>query len=217
MPAERVLVVEDDRFLRVVGIVLDPGTSAERQAAYADFFAHDEPDFEGYCARLRARVGSLFPSEVRLVDSPERMRAALPGSHALVVESRLHGRERLLVDIERFAVGSIADGMRVHLVPVLHRDRGGPRDIVDLLQHQAGRFGQVHVRLEEPRAVGAEGRPRMGGVARPARTHIACSGAAPGEWSGCEWVHTIMRMSPPAARQSLSRCSVSAGPGSMAM
>ena len=98
MPAERVLVVEDDRFLRVVGIVLDPGTSAERQAAYADFFAHDEPDFEGYCARLRARVGSLFPSEVRLVDTPERMRAALPGSHALVVESLADGGVRMGLD-----------------------------------------------------------------------------------------------------------------------
>ena len=46
---ENVLVVEDDRFLRVVGIVLDPQTPSERYAAYADFFAHDEPDFDGYC------------------------------------------------------------------------------------------------------------------------------------------------------------------------
>jgi phosphoglycerate dehydrogenase-like enzyme len=81
------LVVEDDRFLRVVGVVLDPDTSAERVAAYADFFAHDEPDFAGYCARVRARVGELFPSEVRLVDTPEALRAALPGSAALVVEA----------------------------------------------------------------------------------------------------------------------------------
>jgi hypothetical protein len=65
----KVLVVEDDRFLRVVGCVLDPGTSAERYAAYADFFAHDEPDFDGYCKRVRARVGGLFPAEVRLVET----------------------------------------------------------------------------------------------------------------------------------------------------
>ena len=95
MPAERVLVVEDDRILRVIGIVLDPSTSAERRGAYADFFAHDEPDFEGYCERLRSRVGALFPSEVRLVDTPERMRAALPGSHALVVESLKVGEAEL--------------------------------------------------------------------------------------------------------------------------
>src|SRR5262249_29152854 len=82
-----VLVVEDDRFLRVVGIVLDPATSAERIAAYADFFAHDEPDFAGWCARLRTRLSGLHPSTVRLVDTQEELRAALPGARALVVES----------------------------------------------------------------------------------------------------------------------------------
>jgi hypothetical protein len=35
-----VLAVEDARFPRVVGVVLDPATSSERRAAYADFFAH---------------------------------------------------------------------------------------------------------------------------------------------------------------------------------
>ena len=94
MPANK-LVVEDDRFLRVVGVVLDPDTAAERVAAFADFFAHDEPDFAGYCARVRARVGELFPSEVRLVDTPEALRAALPGSPALVVESLSVGAEEL--------------------------------------------------------------------------------------------------------------------------
>jgi phosphoglycerate dehydrogenase-like enzyme len=83
----KVLVVEDDRFLRVVGVVLDPSTSAERRAAYADFFAHDEPDFDGYCERVQARAAGLFPAEVRLVATEEAMRAALPGSEALIVES----------------------------------------------------------------------------------------------------------------------------------
>jgi hypothetical protein len=31
--------------------------------------AHDEPDFAGWCERLRARAGALYPSEVRLVSS----------------------------------------------------------------------------------------------------------------------------------------------------
>ena len=95
MPANSALVVEDDRFLRVVGIVLDPNTSPDRTAAYADFFAHDEPDFDGYCKRVRARVGRLFPSEVRLVETQNEMRAALPGSSALVVESLRVGEEEL--------------------------------------------------------------------------------------------------------------------------
>jgi len=91
----KVLVVEDDRFLRVVGIVLDPTTSAERTAAYADFFAHDEPDFAGYCQRVRERAGGLFPAEVRLVETEDQMRAALPGSAALIVESLSVGKEEL--------------------------------------------------------------------------------------------------------------------------
>ena len=96
MPADNeTLVVEDDRFLRVVGVVLDPDTPAERVAAYADFFAHDEPDFTGYCQRVRARVGNLFPREVRLVESQEALRAALPGSTGLVVESLKVGSEEL--------------------------------------------------------------------------------------------------------------------------
>ena len=90
-----VLCIEDDRFLRVVGVVLDPATSSERRAAYADFFAHDEPDFEAWCARVRASVGELFPCEVRLVRTPQEMRAALPGSAALVVESLVVGKDEL--------------------------------------------------------------------------------------------------------------------------
>ena len=41
----RLILVEEDAFLRLVGIVLDPDTAQERIAAFADFFAHDEPDF----------------------------------------------------------------------------------------------------------------------------------------------------------------------------
>ena len=100
MPADGALVVEDDRFLRVVGIVLDPNTPPERTAAYADFFAHDEPDFDGYCRRVRARVGRLFPREVRLVETQAEMRAALPGSPALVVESLPVGKEDIAAGSE---------------------------------------------------------------------------------------------------------------------
>jgi phosphoglycerate dehydrogenase-like enzyme len=96
VPARDILVVEDDRFLRLVGVVLDPATSIERYAAYADFFAHDEPDFDGYCRRLRERVGALYPSHVRLVDSQEELRAALPESGALVVESLGVGEAELV-------------------------------------------------------------------------------------------------------------------------
>jgi phosphoglycerate dehydrogenase-like enzyme len=95
VPANRVLVVEDDPFLRVVGVALDPTASAERVAACAAFFAHAEPDFAGWCERVRARVGALFPSTVRLVDTPDELRTALLGSPALVVDALRVGADEL--------------------------------------------------------------------------------------------------------------------------
>jgi phosphoglycerate dehydrogenase-like enzyme len=81
-----VLVAEDDRFLRVVQVVLDPHVSGERLAAYTDFFAHDEPDFAGWCAGVRQKAGKLFPTEVRLVETQEELRANLADARALIVE-----------------------------------------------------------------------------------------------------------------------------------
>jgi len=99
-----ILVVEDDPFLRLVGILLDPTTSAERRAAYADFFAHDDPDFDGYCARVRERIGALFPCPVLLVGTPEEMRANLPGARGLIVESLPVGPSELAAGTDLVAV-----------------------------------------------------------------------------------------------------------------
>src|SRR5215470_19798369 len=109
VPASNVLVVEDDPFLRVVGILLDPRTSAERYAAFADFFAHDEPDFAGYVARVRERVGALFPAQARIVSTQEELLAALPGSSALVVEGLKVGAQELAANsslkvVQKFGV-----------------------------------------------------------------------------------------------------------------
>jgi len=49
---------------------------------------------------VRARVGKLFPREVRLVETQNEMRAALPGSPALVVESLRVGKEELAAGSE---------------------------------------------------------------------------------------------------------------------
>jgi phosphoglycerate dehydrogenase-like enzyme len=98
------LVIEDDPFLRLVGIVLDPTTAAERYAAYADFFAHDDPDFDGYCARVRQRIGALFPSQVRLVDTIAELRANLPGACGVIVESLKIGPDELAIGANLVAV-----------------------------------------------------------------------------------------------------------------
>jgi phosphoglycerate dehydrogenase-like enzyme len=83
----RVIVVEDDPFTRLIPIVLDPASSEERRAAFADFMAHDEPDFDGWVARVRAGAASIHPADVRMVTSEAEMRANLPDAHAVVVES----------------------------------------------------------------------------------------------------------------------------------
>lgn len=95
MPANTILVVEDDPFLRMVGVLLDPNTSAERVAAFADFFSHDEPDFAGYCVSVRVRAGSLFPAEVRIVRTQEEMHEALPRARGLIVETLSVGKAEI--------------------------------------------------------------------------------------------------------------------------
>jgi phosphoglycerate dehydrogenase-like enzyme len=92
-----VVVIEDDPFTRVAQLVLDPGADAARRAAFADFFKHDEPDFEGWCARLRARVPGFAPAEVRMVTSQEELRANIADCRVLIVESLNVGRDELAV------------------------------------------------------------------------------------------------------------------------
>jgi phosphoglycerate dehydrogenase-like enzyme len=90
-----IVVVEDDLWTRLIGVVLDPATAAEQHAAYADFMSPDEPDFAGWCERLRVRVGALYPSEVRLVPAPAQLRDNLAAARALVVESFTVGAQDL--------------------------------------------------------------------------------------------------------------------------
>lgn len=90
-----VLVVEEDPFLRLIGVTLDSATSAERIAAFADFFAHDLPDFDDWLRRLRERLPGLFPAEVRLVDSSEALRCALGDADFAVMESLPFGAAEL--------------------------------------------------------------------------------------------------------------------------
>jgi phosphoglycerate dehydrogenase-like enzyme len=82
-----VVVVEDDPFLRMIGVALDPSTPSERVSAFADFFSCDLPDFDGWLQKVRAEAGSLYPAEVRLVGTETEYRQTLPTAHALVIES----------------------------------------------------------------------------------------------------------------------------------
>jgi phosphoglycerate dehydrogenase-like enzyme len=95
MAKRPVLVVEDDAFTRLIPIILDPESSAERRVAFADFMSPDEPDFDGWLARVRAGAPGLYPAEVRMVSSQSEMRAQLGDCQVLVVESLSVGGDDL--------------------------------------------------------------------------------------------------------------------------
>jgi len=90
-----VLVVEDDVWTRLIGVVLDPTTSQERWSAFADFMSPDLPDFSGWCDRARRAAGPLFPSDVRLVASPAEFHDQLGTAQAIVTESLSIGAAEL--------------------------------------------------------------------------------------------------------------------------
>ena len=88
-------VVENDSFLRLIQVVLDPTAPAERFAAFSHFCAHDLPDFAGWCERVRRPARHLYPTDVRLVDDQAELLANLPGAQAIVVESLAVGEKEI--------------------------------------------------------------------------------------------------------------------------
>lgn len=95
LEAKAVIVVEDEVFTRLIGVVLDPRTPPERIAAFREFVAHDEPDFAGWCERVRAMVPELVPADVRLVTSAAELHGALADATSVVVESLTIGPAEL--------------------------------------------------------------------------------------------------------------------------
>ena len=90
-----IIVVEDDRFLRLIQVILDPSTPTDRVTAFKHFMAHDEPDFQGWCKRLRARLGRIYPAKVRLVVDQAILNASLPQAQVAVVESLAIGEKEI--------------------------------------------------------------------------------------------------------------------------
>ena len=83
-----VIVVEDDAFTRIIQVVLDPSTPADRVQAFDDFFWHDEPDFQGWCDAIRRESSSLSPRRrAHGAGRRREMRANLADADVLVVES----------------------------------------------------------------------------------------------------------------------------------
>jgi phosphoglycerate dehydrogenase-like enzyme len=81
------IVIEEDHFLKIVPVVLDPATPQEHRCAVADFFAHDEPDFLDWCGRLQQRLPGLYPAEVTFAAGEADLKTKIADADGVVVES----------------------------------------------------------------------------------------------------------------------------------
>jgi phosphoglycerate dehydrogenase-like enzyme len=88
-------VVENDTFLRLIQVVLDPTAPEERFQAFAHFCLHDLPDFSAWCENIRAQAPNIYPSDVFLVDDNAQLLANLPGASVAVVEELSIGAQEV--------------------------------------------------------------------------------------------------------------------------
>jgi phosphoglycerate dehydrogenase-like enzyme len=89
------LLIEEDHFLKIVPVVLDPDIPPAHTRAVADFFAHDVPDFAGWCDALRARIPGLYPTRVVWAKDQADFLARLPEADGAIVESFIVDRAAL--------------------------------------------------------------------------------------------------------------------------
>jgi phosphoglycerate dehydrogenase-like enzyme len=88
-------VVENDSFLRLIQVVLDPSAPEERIRAFAHFCKHDTPDFKGWCDAIRATAQNIYPAEVHLVDNQAELLAYAACASVIVVEELTVGEQEL--------------------------------------------------------------------------------------------------------------------------
>lgn len=81
------IVVEEDRVLRLIQVILDEQTSAERIAAFSDFNSTDQRDFSAWLAQIREKLPTLYPGTVQLVTNQEELQQYLPNADIVIVES----------------------------------------------------------------------------------------------------------------------------------
>jgi phosphoglycerate dehydrogenase-like enzyme len=88
-------VVENDSFLRLIQVVLDPSAPKARIEAFAHFCKHDTPDFQAWCEKIRAQARNIYPTEVQLVGHQSEFQANLAGATVAVVEELTVGTKEI--------------------------------------------------------------------------------------------------------------------------
>lgn len=89
------ILVEDDPYLRIIPVMLDPHASSDHRNAIIDFVGYDIPDFEGWCRQLHEKLPALYPADIKLVSTQEELRAELPNADGVIVEALGIGEEEL--------------------------------------------------------------------------------------------------------------------------
>jgi lactate dehydrogenase-like 2-hydroxyacid dehydrogenase len=169
------IVIEEDHFLKIVPVVLDPATPEAHRRAVADFFAHDEPDFLGWCGRLQQRLPGLYPAEVIFAADEADLAMKIVDADGIVVESFriddavLEGAPRLAV-VHKFGtimanIDQAACTKRGIAVPTLRRmvNVAVAEQACALMLALAKRIGEFNGVVEEAalRDAGLKVRPRQ--------------------------------------------------------
>src|SRR5262249_38557207 len=155
------ILIEEDHFLKIVPVILDPATVPAHQHAVADFFAHDVPDFPGWCADFRKRIPGLYPARIVWAQDQADLLARLPDADGVIVESLRVDRAALAVaprlrGVQKF--GTIAANIdrdacaaRGVAVELLHRhvNVAVAEQIFALMLALARRFGELAGMVEQ--------------------------------------------------------------------
>ena len=80
------ILIEDDRSLRLLQVVLDPAVDPQRRMAFADYIRHDISLGEAIAA-LKVQAPSLFPADVVLVRDQGDLQAAIGDAAVVIAES----------------------------------------------------------------------------------------------------------------------------------
>jgi phosphoglycerate dehydrogenase-like enzyme len=88
------IVVQDDKILRFLEVILDPRVADARVAAFRDYLSFDVSDPDAWFEAQRRRAAAIHPATVQMVADEDAMRAALADAEAVVSESfRIGARE----------------------------------------------------------------------------------------------------------------------------
>ena len=91
------IVVQDDKILRFLQVILDPDVAPARVAAFRDYLAFDIADPDAWFKEQRQRASAIYPSRILMVEDEAAMRSALPDADAVVSESFRIGADELSV------------------------------------------------------------------------------------------------------------------------